>query len=110
MFTRTKLLSSMPLLVFVNTALVLMAGASRGQSDEPPAPADAIRQALDKAKKDYSAKIDTIKKEVLQSLDNKIAAARRKKRERAKVPSLTAQKEAVEQDLTRLPAVFCKNS
>ncbi len=91
MFARKKSLSSVPLLVYVNAALVLMAGESRGRSDDPPAPADATKQALDKAKNEYSSKIDTIKKEVLQSLDNKIAAARRKKRERAKVPSLTQE-------------------
>jgi hypothetical protein len=106
MFARKKSLSAVPLLVFVNAALVLMAGESRGRSDDPPAPTDAIKQALDEAKNEYSSKIDTLRKEVLQSLDNKIAAARRKKRERAKVPSLTAQKEAVEQDLNRLPAAL----
>ena len=44
MFARKKSLSSVPLLVFVNAALVLMAGESRVRSDDQPAPADAIKE------------------------------------------------------------------
>jgi hypothetical protein len=106
MFARKKSLWSVALLMFVSADLVLLAGASRARSDEPPAPADAIKRALEKAKRDYSSKIDSLKKEVLQSIDNKIAAARKKKRERTKVPSLTAQKEAFERDPSRLPAAL----
>jgi hypothetical protein len=105
MFAHKKSLSSVPLLVFVNFALVLVTGESRVRSDEP-APADAIKQALDNAKKEYSSKIDTIKKEVLQSLDNKISAARKRKRNGVTVASLKAQKDAFEQDANQLPSAL----
>ena len=103
MFARKKSLSSVPLLVFVNAALVLMAGESRVRSDDQPAPADAIKEALDKAKNECSSKIDTIRKEVLQSLDSKITAARKKKNNSAIVASLRLEKETFEKDLNQLP-------
>jgi hypothetical protein len=76
---------------------------SSGQAANPGAPADPIKDRLVKAKREYSAKIDNIKKEVLESIANKITAARKKKNNSDIVAGLTAETEAFEKDLNQLP-------
>jgi hypothetical protein len=65
---------------------------SSGQTDEPAAPADPINDRLETAKKNLRAKIASLKTEVLDSLDAKIKAARKKKDNKAIVDQLTNQK------------------
>jgi ABC-type transporter MlaC component len=82
---------------------------SSGRADEPVAPADPIKDTLETAKATYSKKIASLKKDVSDSLDTKIKAARKKKDNTAIVDKLTAEKDIFGKDINILPPSLGKN-
>jgi hypothetical protein len=75
-------------LVLFAPAWTFLGLPSRAQADEPVAPADPIKDRLEAAKEAYRTKIASLKKDVLDSLDTKIKAARKKKDNKAIVDKL----------------------
>ncbi len=73
------------------------------QADKPGAPADPIKDKLEKAKEAYRTSIDSLKKEVLDVLETKIAEARKAKNNKAKVEMLASQRADFEKDVSNLP-------
>jgi ABC-type transporter MlaC component len=96
--------------------LVLFAPASTSlrlpsslQADEPAAPADPIEDRLETARETYRTKIASLKKDVLDSLDTKTKAARKKKDNKAVVDKLTVEKDNFGKDINNLPASLSKS-
>ena len=103
MVTNWIRLTRMTGLVFVATAWFLGGVDSVGRGDEQPGKAESVRAELEKAKEIYRAKIAQIKTEVVDSLDKRIAAGRKKKNNSAIVARLTAEKKEFATDVNRLP-------
>ena len=90
-------------LVLIAPAWTFLGLPSSGQADEPAAPADPIKDKLEAAKEAYRTKIASLKKDVFDSLDIRIKAARKKKDNKAIVDNLTAEKGDFEKDMNNLP-------
>jgi hypothetical protein len=96
-------------LVLFAPAWTFLGLPSRAQADEPVAPADPIKDRLEAAKEAYRTKIASLKKDVLDSLDTKIKAARKKKDNKAIVDKLIAEKGDFEKDINNLPLSLSKS-
>jgi hypothetical protein len=103
---RSRLLVVLVLFAPAGTFLGL---PSRGRADEPVAPADPIKDTLETAKATYRKKIASLQKDVSDSLDTKIKAARKKKDNTAIVDKLTAEKDIFGKDINSLPPSLGKN-
>jgi hypothetical protein len=82
---------------------------ARGQSDNSEAASDPVKAEVDRSKDAYQSKIDTIKKNVADALDAKIAAARKKKGNAEIVEKLNAEKSAFEDDINSIPPSLGKS-
>ena len=87
----------------------LLGRPSSGQANEPAAPADPVKDRLETAKEAYRTKMTSLKKDVLDALDTKIKAARKKKDNKAIVDKLTAEKDDFGKDINNLPPSLSKS-
>jgi hypothetical protein len=109
MSTRHHLPPLMVVIVFLFMTWVVPCQGWGTQTDESETSADPIGARLDVSKKTHQARIDSIKREVITSLDQKVVAARKKKGNKTLVDRLATERGNFENDLNNLPQSLGKN-
>lgn len=95
------------IMIALATAAALPGPRLHAQAARPAAPADPIEEKLDKARADHRTKINAIRKDVVASLDRKIADARKQGNKPA-VDRLDAEKTQFTDDESNIPPSLAK--